>query len=225
MKRIDEEVKRDVVDQLHWDSRVDAANVAVEVEEGAVTLSGTVRNYAAMQAAITDAWMTPGVTSVENTLKVDYQVSVPDDEEIRERIENLLDWCPVIGPAEINVSVSSGWVILEGSVDTLWQRSRSEYLALNVMGVIGITNKLSVVPTRDTLDDKIGEDIQGALHRNAEVNVNWVNVKVENGTVTLSGSVPTRSARHAAYEAALFTAGVRNIEDKLQIGTVREVIV
>jgi hypothetical protein len=87
MKSIDEEVKRDIVDQLYWDTRGDAANVAVEVEEGAVTLSGTVRSYAALQAAIADAWTTPGVASVENNIKTGYQVPIPDDQEIRERIE------------------------------------------------------------------------------------------------------------------------------------------
>jgi osmotically-inducible protein OsmY len=221
MKSIDEEVKKDVVDQLFWDSRVDTANVTVVVEKGAVTLSGTVENYAALQAAITDAWTTPGVTSVENKLEVDYQLSVPQDQEIRKRIEQLLDWNPVIDPADINVSVNSGWVTLEGSVDTLWQKNRAEYIALDIMGVKGITNKLSVIPTEDILDEKIGADIQGALHRNVELNINWVNVRVENGTVTLTGTVPTQSAHRAAYEAALFTAGTKQIEDNLVVSVER----
>jgi osmotically-inducible protein OsmY len=217
MKSIDEEVKKDIVDQLYWDSRVDAANVSVAVEDGAVTLSGTVGNYAALQAASLDAWTTPGVASVENNLKVEYQVSVPHDQEIRERIERLLEWNPIIDVAEIEVSVNSGWVILEGSVGTLWQKNRAEYIALDVMGVVGITNKLSVVPTKDILDEKIGAAIQGALHRNGEVNANWVNVRVENGKVTLSGTVPTWSAHRAVYEAAIFTVGVKNIENNLRV--------
>jgi osmotically-inducible protein OsmY len=220
MQSIDEKVKRDIVDQLYWDSRVDAANVSVTVDKGAVTLSGTVNNYAALQAAITDAWTTPGVASVENNLEVNYRVPVPDDQEIRERIELLLEWNPVMESGEITVSVNSGWVILEGSVDTLWQKNRAEYIALDVMGVVGIINKLSVVPTRDILDEKIGTDIQEALQRNGEVNVNWINVSVENGTVTLSGTVPTLSARRAAYETVLFTAGVKNIEDNLNVSIV-----
>ncbi len=220
MQSIDEEVKRDIVDQLYWDSRVDAANVSVTVDKGAVTLSGTVNNYAALQAAITDAWTTPGVASVENNLEVNYRVPVPDDQEIRERIELLLEWNPVMESGEITVSVNSGWVILEGSVDTLWQKNRAEYIALDVMGVVGVTNKLSVVPTRDILDQKIGTDIQGALQRNGEINVNWLNVSVENGTVILSGTVPTQSARRAVYETVLFTAGVKSIEDNLNVGLV-----
>lgn len=221
MKSLDEEAKRDVVDQLYWDSRVDAANVTVAVDEGAVTLSGKVRNYAALQAAITDAWTTPGVTAVETKLRVDYEGLVPHDQDIRERIALLWDWNPVIDPAEIEVSVSSGWVTLEGSVDALRQKNRAEYLALDVGGVVGITNKLLVVPTRDVHDEKIAADIQGALNRHGEVNVNRVNVGVENGRVTLSGTVPTRSARRAAYEAALFTAGVKNIEDNLVVSAGR----
>jgi osmotically-inducible protein OsmY len=131
-----------------------------------------------------------------------------------------LDWNPVIDKAEIEVSVNSGWVTLEGSVDTLWQKNKAENLTLDVVGVTGITNKLSVVPNKDVIDEKIGSAIQGALHRNSEVNVNWVNVRVENGRVTLTGTVPTRSAHRAVYDAAVFTSGVTTIEDNLNVGLV-----
>jgi osmotically-inducible protein OsmY len=217
VKSLDEQIKKDLVDQLYWDSRVDAANVNAEVNDGIVTLSGTVPNYSARQAAAASAWTTPGVVSVNNEIKVDYQISVPDDRELQERINRLLDWNPVIDAREFNVSVEAGWVTVEGSVDTLWKKDRVEELVMDITGVVGITNKVAVVPTENILDEEIGESILGALDRNAEIDVNLVDVKVENATVKLSGTVPSRTARRAAYEAALFTQGVNEIVDNLVV--------
>lgn len=42
MIRADEEIKRDLVDELYWDYRVDASNVKAEVSDGKVRLTGTV---------------------------------------------------------------------------------------------------------------------------------------------------------------------------------------
>lgn len=44
-------IRQDVLDELAWDSRVDVANVEVEVDGGTVRLAGTVPHYSARQAA------------------------------------------------------------------------------------------------------------------------------------------------------------------------------
>ena len=41
----DETIKTQVVDQLVWDSRVDAADVGVTVKKGSVTIKGMVPSY------------------------------------------------------------------------------------------------------------------------------------------------------------------------------------
>ena len=47
------------------------------------------------------------------------------------------------------------------------------------------------------------------------INVEDVDVTVSNGKVTLSGAVPSRVARLAAYRAALYTSGVTDIKDNI----------
>jgi len=49
--RTDEEVKKNVADELSWDDRVDATDVSVDVRDGRVVFSGTVLTYAARRAA------------------------------------------------------------------------------------------------------------------------------------------------------------------------------
>jgi osmotically-inducible protein OsmY len=55
------------------------------------------------------------------------------------------------------------------------------------------------------------------LERSALVDADDVTVTVDGGAVTLTGSVPTWSARAAAYDAARHTAGVTSIHDALAI--------
>ena len=56
MIRTDQAIKRDLIDELYWDHRVDASDVKAEVVNGKVTLTGNVPSYSARSAAATAAW-------------------------------------------------------------------------------------------------------------------------------------------------------------------------
>ncbi|MFO7890944.1 MAG: BON domain-containing protein [bacterium] len=60
----DQEIKEAVKDAFLWDPRVFSFNLTVEVDNGVVTLKGTVDNYEAKRAAEND---------VENKIRVDYE--------------------------------------------------------------------------------------------------------------------------------------------------------
>jgi osmotically-inducible protein OsmY len=221
MRRPDEEIKKDIVDQLYWDSRVDASNITVDVEDGEVTLEGSVPSYSARLSASTDTWVVSGVMSVNNNIKVKHTDTGIGyvDSQVKSNVLNVLKWNPNIDSSEISVSVDNGWITIEGSVDALWKKMRTEDLVSDVTGVLGLTNKLSVVPTKDIVDELIAEDIVSALERNSTLNVEDINVKVENGKVTLSGTVSSWSERMSAYESALYTEGVTHIHDDLRVGS------
>jgi len=212
-----EQIKEDIVDQLLWDSRVDASKVSVEVEDGIVTLTGRVPTYSDREAIHTDVWSIPGVVSVESHIGVDRPTTALSDNELESRIKSVLEWNPVIDATAIEVAVELGWVTLKGSVETLWKKHRTEELAMGLAGVLGVTNDLTVVPPKGVSDEEIGEEILAALNRRFHENMHSVHVMVENGTVTLSGTVPHGHAHRSAYESALFTKGVVNIDDNLEI--------
>jgi len=215
----EEKIKKDIVDQLYWDSRVDASKVEVEVDESRVKLKGKVPNYSTKRAASADAWAINGVQEVDNFIDVEYppSVSVPTDEEIKADIETSLELNLSLNAKDIDVSVTAGIVTLEGSVDAYWKKSRAESIASGVSGVLDIINKLTIVPSKNFIDKEIAEDIIGSISRNFNVNAEKVDVKVQNGDVTLSGSVADWTAYRAAMDAAEFTAGVVDIDDNLII--------
>jgi osmotically-inducible protein OsmY len=214
-------IKKNVIDQLFWDNRVNSANVKVSVEEGVVTLRGTVATYTAKRAAELDAWSVPGVVDVRNLLKVEYpdEITVPDDQTLKSRVQSVLIWNSVIDSTDIRVEVIGGIVTLKGSVNAYWKKMQAEDLVSDVTGVISVTNQLAVVPTDKVTDEMIARDIMQSIARNINVYVEDVNVKVENGNVTLSGTVEDWQAKLAAYNAALYTAGVKEVNDNIQVQT------
>lgn len=215
--RDSEDIKKDVVDQLYWDNRVDAANVQVEVSDDRVTLSGTVSTLGERHAADEDAWLIEGVKAVENRLKVEFPtgVSVPSDETIVSTVSDTLLWHPDLDSSDITPVVHKGWVTLKGSVGSYWQTMLAEDLASSLSGVLGVTNELAVVPSKEVADQTIARTIVSAMERNAYVDPEKVDVEVQNGVVTLSGAVPNLMVYRAAIDAAHHTVGVVNVINRL----------
>lgn len=217
--RASEDIKKDVIDQLYWDDRIDASNVKAEVTNGAVTLTGSVPTYAARQAAQEDAWLIPGVSSVDNLLEVAYPTEFerPTDAELQANLSTAMSWEPHLPGSDIEVSVQGGWVTLNGSVDAYWKKLRAEEIATTLTGVLGVTNELAVVPSDAYEDRLIADNIVAALDRNVHVDAESVDVRVNNGVVTLSGSVSSLPAFRAAQETAEYTAGVIAVNNELVI--------
>jgi osmotically-inducible protein OsmY len=220
MISLDEQIKLSVVDQLKWDSRVDISDIDVAVSGGTVKLKGNVPSYRMREIAAMDVLDVDGVTYLANELKVQYRPTavLPDDEQIKGNIEKMFSWDPEIEPENISVTVSTGKVTLEGSVNAIWKKLKSQDIASNVTGVFQVINKLAVVPTDTYVDQNISETIMAALERNAHVNARDVNIKVENQIVTLSGKVLGWKAYRAAQDAALYTRGVVQVYNNLVVG-------
>ena len=129
----------------------------------------------------------------------------------------MFRWNPNLTDQPIEINVDNGIVTLTGDTDAVWKKLRAENICLSVLGVQGVSNEIRVVPTHSVLDETIAENIMAALRRNAGVDETRINVKVENGIVTLSGAIPSWSARNSSFDTALFTDGVVDVIDKLVV--------
>jgi len=213
----DEEIQKKVVDHLCWDDRIDASDVTVEVENGKVTLRGTVPTYFSLLSVVKDVWEMAGVTAVDNLLKIAGVRKVRDDEWILANVENMLFTNPDIDVSEVDVSVRNGNVTLTGTVDAYWMKLHIEDLISQQNGVTGIRNQLAVVPTETYPDQDIAKAVIAALKRSALVDPAKVTVNVRDGVVTLSGTVSDWAARENGYRAAVNTAGVKDVVNDLKI--------
>jgi len=217
--RSSEEIKKDVADQLYWDSRVHAGAVKVEADDGKVKLTGTVPTYSARRAAQEDAWLVPGVRAVDNQLSVVYEsdTQVPADAQVGTNLANIISWDSDLENADIDASIEDGWVTLRGAVDAYWKKLRAEELASTLTGVHGVTNELAVVPSRSYEDKLVADSLVAALERTIPSDVEFVNVQVDRGEVTLTGSVSSLPAFRAAQQTAEYTPGVVAVNNELTI--------
>ncbi|HQG31291.1 MAG TPA: BON domain-containing protein [Deltaproteobacteria bacterium] len=213
-----EDIMVDVSTQLFWDNRINDSNINIEVSGSRVILTGTVPSSTDRWEAEEDAYSIPGVSYVENRLRVNPAAyPEPNDLEIRSRVENVLDWNPTIDTSRIEVQAHDGVVILKGFVDTYWQKTRAWEIASNVSGVREVINELKVKPPEEITDEDIENDIKRAFARTRYVDTDRVDVSVENGIVTLKGTVGDYYAYRTVQEIANYTSGVIEVHNRLVI--------
>lgn len=237
----DNEIHDAIVDAFVYDPRVYSFNPEVSVENGAVTLTGVVDNLKAKRAAAQVAEDTVGVWRVKNYLKV-RPVKVREDDDIEKDIEQALVRDPYVERYEITVSVYDGQAYLYGEVDSYFEKSQAEDLAAKVNGVTEVHNYLDVsydVPSYSyhwysdwdpTLydydydyktvhaksDREIKDDIESELFWSPFVGEDEVNVTVDDGVATLTGTVDSWGERNAAWENAIEGGAVKVI-NKLEV--------
>jgi osmotically-inducible protein OsmY len=215
-KKTDSQIHHDVLEELKWDSRVDETEVGVEVDNGVVTLTGTVTSWAKRMAAQEAARRVIGVLDVAN----DIEIRVPGglartDTEIAQAARAALEWDVFVPEEKIGSTVSDGWVTLDGTVERWGQRADAERAVRNLTGVKGVVNKITVTPAKPVTED-VRRAIEQALERRAEREAKRIRVDVRDGIVTLTGAVHSWAERKSAVAAARFTAGVRDVEDHLR---------
>jgi len=215
--KTDQEIQQDVFRELRWDSRVDQTEIGVEVDEGIVTLTGTVKSYAKKVAAREGAHRVVGVLDVAD----DIQVKTPGgrdrtDTEIAQAVRTALEWDTFVPDQKIRSTVAEGFVTLEGEVATLREKGDAEAAVRNLTGVREVRNRLLVTAVKvDPVN--LRKSIEEALERRAERDADRIRVRVEDGTVVLEGKVRTWPEKQAILGAVSHAPGVRQVTDKLAV--------
>lgn len=213
----DAELKDAVTRELTGDALADVADVGVEVQQGVVRVSGIVDSWAKRVAAIKAAHRVHGVLDVVDDIVVSWPGSSEhSDTEIAKNVRHALLWDVFVPEETISSTVNEGWVALEGKVATWSERDAASRAIQNLAGVRGVTNKLEVAPAPVSAL-KLQGAIEAALERRASREAARVCVTVEDGMVTVSGSVDSWPEKQAVLGAVKGTRGVGAVEDKVHI--------
>jgi len=213
----DAQIHQDVLRELRWDSRVDETEVGVQVDQGVVTLTGTVASYAKKLAAQDAAHRVTGVLDVADDVRVKVPGSLGrTDTEIAQAVRHALEWDVLVPDTRITSTVTDGWVTLEGGVDRLRECADAERAVRYLRGVHGVHNKLVVRPPT-VQPERVREVIEDALERSAEHEVKRIQVQVSDGTVTLTGRVRSYAEKRAVMGAVSHAPGVHTVQDHLRI--------
>ncbi len=118
IRKDDSEIKQAVLEKFKWDTRIKETDVGVEMNNGVVTLTGTVSSDAEKMAVQEAAPFVAGVLDVANDIVVKAPGSLGrTDTEIAQAVRHALEWDMRVPHERIRSTVSDGVVNLEGNVN------------------------------------------------------------------------------------------------------------
>jgi len=213
----DTHVRDDVQRELYYTPELDSARIGVSVEDGVVTLTGTVDSYHQKLAAIHAAARITNVRAVACQMEVRLVgPRILSDTDLARAAANVLSWNSSVPADRIRISVENGWVTLDGTVDWQYQKDGAARAIAELTGVRGVDNLVSVNPALDATGIK--EQIEAALRRSAAVEDRNILVEVNNDKVILHGEVRSIAERDEAERIAWTAAGVADVADHILVG-------
>jgi len=140
------------------------------------------------------------------------------NEELVTGVIEELDWDPQVGNDSITVEADDGVVVLRGRVGSFREKREAQKTAQRVLGVKKVENDLHVhLMGLDALeDDELRADLLHALSLDALV-PKTVSVSVDEGVVTLTGTVESQHQRAEVETVTADVFGVVDIVDKIEV--------
>jgi len=214
----DEQIQREVLEELKWDARIQPNEIGVTVKDGVVTLTGWVDSFVKKWAAERAAHRVRGVKAVANDIEVRLPYSSErTDPEIAEAATRALEWDANVPLDKVKVTVSKGWVTLRGEVDWEYQKRAAERAVRNLAGVRGVTNLITVAPREQPSAEDLKRRIEQALIRSVETDAESITVKVEGSKVILEGTVRSWFEKQEAERVAWSAPGVTSVENRITV--------
>ncbi len=215
MSKTDSQLKQDIETELKWDPKVNAAQIGVSVDKGAVTLLGAVDTYAEKWAAEDATKRVFGVCTVAQDLTVkilgDHKRT---DSDIAAAVQHALKW-DVYTPNSVTAKVQNSAVTLEGQVKWNFEREAAERAVRYLTGVVAVYNSITLKPEASA--SQVKEKIQSALQRQATKDTNSIHIDTSGSKVTLTGHASSWQSIEDAAHAAWAAPGVTEVVDRMKM--------
>jgi hyperosmotically inducible protein len=220
--RYDQQIQQVVSQKIHNAKQLQTVNSSVE--DGIVTLTGTVGIYQDKVDAAKKVKKLANVTGVRNDITV-AGATVADD-QLQKKLAKQLAYDRV-GYYDnafnyVAINVKDGVVTLSG--DALWDVPKDSALAIvaRTPGVKDVVNDVKVLPV-STFDDSIRARTARVIYRDSVLGryasdpVDPIRIVVDNGHVTLYGTVESKMDKTIAGIRASSVPGAFSVENKLVV--------
>jgi len=179
----------------------------------ATKLSATVMMGLALAAA--PAWVNAADEKKSTTESVKTNVS---DSWITSKAKIALFADSRVPGTSVNVETQKGTVFLRGKVDSDAAKQAAEEVAKGIDGVKSVKNELQVVPAStakavEAKDEDLTKQVKTRLQNDARLKK--VDVRVDNGVVTLQGKVASIADSARASQLARSVPGVRAVKNDM----------
>ena len=210
--KTDIQIQQDVMAELKWEPKINAAHVGVEVKNGVVTLSGHVDSFAEKWNAEEAAKRVAGV----KVLAVELDVVLPgsskrSDTDIAKAAMDALKWSVYKLADLVSIKVEDGFITLTGDVPWNFERISAENSVRYLKGVKGVYNFIRVKPSISVTTVK--DDIERALKRRAHDQAQEISVSIHGDEVTLGGKIHDWKEKSLAIDAVWAIPGVKKVID------------
>ncbi len=127
-----------------------------------------------------------------------------------------------VGSREVSVTTRQGVITLSGKVGTELARQAAEEVALKIKGAQRVLNQLAVVPQAargvvDRKDEQIVRDVEKRIKGDPGLKQADIEIRSDNGIVTLTGKAPSLPTSVRASEVAYQVTGVRAVRNELTL--------
>lgn len=208
---------------------VSAFDIKTSTTQGVVQLTGDVPTEETKRLAGAIAQDTSGVSQVQNDLTVNpaagrnpAMANLGDriaDLEVKTIVTDRLAQSPDLKNKRFTVQVARGVVTLDGGADSMAQKRAAEQIVTQVPGVQGLNSQLTVADasaTAEGTDDRLARRVEFELYSTKAVSLKTVQIRSQaDGTVVLSGSVPSRAEKLLAEKVAQGVEGVKRVVNNL----------
>lgn len=134
-----------------------------------------------------------------------------------------------LNPFKLSIDVKDGRATLNGSVESGVQKDLAEQVALSVKGIESVDNRIEVDPAiaegnppglvQRLEDATLAATVKSKLLWNSNTRGLDIQVRSENGAITLSGNAQTSAAKELAGQLAENTEGVSQVFNHLSISS------
>jgi hyperosmotically inducible periplasmic protein len=213
-------------------------DVNVKTDDGVVTVAGQVPSEDLRSLAGEIARQTAGVKEVKNLMIVSADARPEggnpriQDLEIRTALLQALGKSPELVGKRIDVNVENQTVTLTGSVDTQQQRIIAEQIARISAGVTSVNDAIAVAGLQPGVSQPspapaagaavepnadLAKHVEFELYSTGAFDLSTVNIKADNGGITLTGTVRSRAEQLLAERVARGVAGVKTVTNDLKV--------
>jgi len=229
------DIRRGIDNALAAAPALSGDQILAGVQDGFVTLTGTVASWPERRLAELLVEGLPGVRAIDNKLRVAYGVA-RSDAGIRADIRSRIRWDPWLNTPELQVDVSQGQVRLKGFVASgsalahIYQDGWVNGVnSVDVSGIeivpsvrvamnhSGSESSSGVAGTGRLTDAELQTAIAKACYYDPLLRLDHLKVRVENGVATLRGTVADLEAKDAAQQLAQDFAGPGRVQDLIEI--------
>jgi osmotically-inducible protein OsmY len=143
------------------------------------------------------------------------------NEQLQKDVQDAIKWQPLLQAAEVGVTAKDGVVSLTGIVSSFTKKLEAEKAAKGVLGVKAVVEDIHVKFANDLnkTDLDLANEVLSGMKWNWSIPNDKIQVKVEDGWVTLDGAVQWNYQRDAAKNSATDLIGVKGVINNIKVNS------